>query len=113
MKAEIWGPFAWIFLHSITLDYPDEPTVEDKKNIRDFFTLAGKVLPCDICRGHYQENLKKHPLTEQVLSSRFDLVKWLVDLHNEVNKATKKKVLSYKEAEDFLKKLNDGKIKFK
>ena len=23
MKPEIWGPHAWMFLHSITLEYPD------------------------------------------------------------------------------------------
>ena len=32
------------------------------------------------------------------MSSRENLVKWLIDIHNEVNKYTHKPVLSYEEA---------------
>ena len=33
MNPKFWGPHAWIFLHSITLNYPKEPSDEDKKII--------------------------------------------------------------------------------
>ena len=31
-NPEIWGPGAWLFLHTITLNYPTNPTFEDKEN---------------------------------------------------------------------------------
>ena len=40
MNPKIWGPHAWIFLHSITLNYPENPTPELKKNnIKDFLKV--------------------------------------------------------------------------
>ena len=30
MHPELWGPGAWKFLHSITFNYPKEPTSRDK-----------------------------------------------------------------------------------
>ena len=37
MKPEVWGPHAWIFLHSITFNYPDNPTDDEKKHYKNFF----------------------------------------------------------------------------
>ena len=45
MEPEIWGPHAWQFLHSITLSYPDNPTLEDKNNHAQFREQAKWVEP--------------------------------------------------------------------
>ena len=37
MEPEIWGPNAWTFLHTITLNYPENPSEDDKQNHKDFF----------------------------------------------------------------------------
>ena len=37
MDPKVWGPNAWIFLHSITMNYPKNPTNEDKEKYRTFF----------------------------------------------------------------------------
>ena len=31
MEPNIWGPGAWTFLHSITLNYPNNPNIQTKK----------------------------------------------------------------------------------
>ena len=31
MEPKVWGSHAWIFLHTITLNYPDEPSKFDKE----------------------------------------------------------------------------------
>ena len=85
MKPEVWGPHAWIFLHSITLEYPNNPTNEDKLNIKNFFNSVGLVLPCQKCRLNFNSHLKKYPLTDKVLESKSSLVKWMIDIHNCVN----------------------------
>jgi hypothetical protein len=43
-------------------------------------------------------HLKRYPLTEEALSSRANLVKWCIDLHNIVNYYNGKPMLSYGEA---------------
>ena len=74
----VWGPPAWTFLHTVTYNYPENPTNEDKRNYLNFFDSLKHVLPCNKCKGHYKENLKKYDLNNS-LNSRQDLVKWLID----------------------------------
>ena len=96
MKPEVWGPGAWTFLHTITLNYPENPTNDDKYNHKEFFNNLKNVIPCPNCREHYDINLQKYPINV-ALESREKLVKWLIDIHNEVNKKNNEKIYSYDE----------------
>ena len=89
---KIWGPPAWTFLHTITLNYPDNPTNQDKNNYYSFFSNLKHVLPCEKCKKHYRENSKD---LKDNLNSKDDLVKWLIDIHNQVNIQNNKSVWSY------------------
>ena len=92
----IWGPPAWTFLHTVTYNYPENPTDDDKRNFYNFFMSLQHVLPCNKCKAHYQQNIQKYDLSES-LDSRENLVKWLIDLHNDVNRDNGKPVWSYSE----------------
>ena len=92
----IWGPPAWTFLHTVTYNYPENPTEDDKRNFYNFFDSLQHVLPCEKCKGHYKQNIQKYDLNNS-LGSRQDLVKWLIDLHNDINKDNGKPVWSYSE----------------
>lgn len=105
MKPEIWGSHAWIFLHSVTMNYPDNPTPQDKREMKDFFNSLKYVLPCEKCAKNFQRNMAKYPLTDKILSSRDSLIKWLIDIHNMVNRENKKPVYSHKDAIRKLEKL--------
>ena len=94
MEPKIWGPPAWIFLHSITFQYPEYPTDIEKQKYYTFFHSLKNVLPCPNCREHYQINFDKLQID---LESRKGLIEWLIDLHNEVNMKNGKKVLTYNE----------------
>ena len=94
MEPKIWGPPAWIFLHSITFQYPEYPTDIEKQKYYTFFHSLKNVLPCPNCREHYQRNFDKLQID---LESRKGLIEWLIDLHNEVNMKNGKKVLTYNE----------------
>ena len=107
MRPEIWGPHAWMFLHSITLEYPENPTSEDKQNILNFINSLGNVLPCEKCKNNFKKHLDKIPLNEKVLSSKQGLVKWLIDIHNCVNNIKQCKELSYEEALEELLNMHD------
>ena len=62
MDPEIWGPNAWIFLHTITLNYPNNPTMYDKQNYKNFFVNLHSILPCDWCSKNYKHHLQKYPI---------------------------------------------------
>ena len=100
---EIWGPHGWKFIHYIAFAYPIEPTENDKQKYKTFFSILGSVLPCSICKEHYEENLKKYPLTDTVLKNKINLTLWTIDLHNEVNKLSNKKIYDYDTAIDLIK----------
>tara|TARA_B100000401_G_scaffold432350_2_gene369586 strand:+ start:323 stop:847 length:525 start_codon:yes stop_codon:yes gene_type:complete len=91
MDPEIWGPPAWIFLHTITLTYPHNPTTEDKKNYKLFFYNLANVLPCSHCSKNYLIHLKQLPI-DSFLQNKKSLVYWLVQIHNLTNNNLKKNV---------------------
>jgi hypothetical protein len=95
MNPEIWGPPLWYQMHMKTFNY--NPKTSNKKNIIQYFENIKKVLPCEKCKKHYENYLISRPI-KFYLKSRDDLIHWLIDLHNEVNARTGKRILSYKEA---------------
>ncbi|VVU95181.1 Erv1 / Alr family [seawater metagenome] len=101
MKPSKWGPYAWVFLHSITFNYPVNPSKEVQLQYKNFFESLQYVIPCDKCQRNYQNKLVKFKLTDKVLKSRKNLIEWLIDIHNEVNKSTGKRILTYKEVIDY------------
>ena len=104
MNKNIWGPSAWLFMHSISFQYPENPTEEDKNNYKVFFESLKNTIPCPKCREHYSENLKQKPIQ---LNSRDELIQWVIDIHNEVNKKNSKKIYSRQEVEKlYLSKYN-------
>ena len=100
----IWGPQAWTFLHTITFNYPEEPSQRDKHNFFNFFNSLKHVLPCEKCKKHYEVN-STH--LENSLNTREDLVKWLIDIHNDVNKKNDKKIYTYSEVHNEYQQLYD------
>ena len=99
MNPTFWGPQGWIFLHSVTLHYPKNPSDQDKEMYFNFFKSLEKVLPCEKCAYNYSNNLQKLPL-EPALENRDTLVRWLIAVHNEVNKEAGKPSFTYEQVID-------------
>ena len=93
ISPNLWGPHLWKFMHLFTLSYPNEPTEEEKDIAYNFFSSIQTVLPCEKCRYNFKNHLET--LTEEVLDSNESLVKWLFNIHNEVNKTTGKPHFSF------------------
>ena len=62
--------------------------------IKNFYYSLQDVLPCDKCAENYKQNLIENPIDNH-MESREDLMKWVVDIHNSVNKELNKEVLDY------------------
>ena len=104
MFTNQWGPHAWVFLHSISFQYPEKPTQKDKLIYKNFFESIQDILPCPKCKAHYSENIKKYPIQ---LNSRLHLIKWLIKIHNNVNISLHKKSLSFNDVQSlYLHKYN-------
>lgn len=100
INPNIWGRVMWESLHYITLGYSENPTVEQKKEMYEFFMSLEKVLPCSTCRINFADHLKKYPLTNEVLASRYNLINWLIQIHNDVNIMLKKPTMTYDQVVD-------------
>lgn len=98
INPNMWGKSFWSAIHYITIAYPNNPTDEDKQNIIAFFTSLQNVLPCEKCRNHFKANLISYPLTNDILSSKANLISWAVGVHNEVNRRTGKPEMSVNDA---------------
>tara|TARA_B100001094_G_C18176814_1_gene798349 strand:+ start:1311 stop:1781 length:471 start_codon:yes stop_codon:yes gene_type:complete len=92
----IWGPPAWKFLHTITFNYPNNPSINDKITYKNFFIILQNIIPCSICQYNYKLHMEKFPI-DKYLNSRDNLVKWLINIHNEVNKLHNKPIKNYDE----------------
>ncbi len=84
LPPEVWGPFFWHTIHIAALGYPAEPTYADKKAAKEFYESLQRLIPCPVCRDHYQSHLSKYPLTPY-LDRKSDLFRWTILMHNEVN----------------------------
>lgn len=96
MNPDIWGPGAWTFLHTITLNYPKNPNQDIINSHKYFFTLLKDVIPCDKCRLHYSEYLNNNPI-DNVLNNKKDFILWLNNLHNIINERNNKPIMSFNE----------------
>lgn len=109
LNPKIWGPHAWFFLDSIMLSLPNKLSNEQKNIYKNFFTSLQYILPCEGCRNHYTENLKKYPLTDQILSNKENMIKWLLNVHNNIRKENKTIPISIRQFFEYYYKQYDEK----
>ena len=109
MNQNIWGSTLWFSLHTISMNYPNNPTYIEQKDYKNFFISLENVIPCRICRKNYQRHLKEHPIDNH-MGSRKELVYWLIDIHNMVNAEIGKKIISYDKVIEKYEKIYQKKI---
>lgn len=93
----VWGPPTWFFLHSMTLALPDKVPVEQQEALKQVMYNLQKVLPCPGCGENLGKHMQKEPI-EPHLSTREGMIRWMIDIHNMVNKDTGAPELSQEEA---------------
>jgi len=86
----------WKLLHERSFKYLNNPSDNLKKKVFNFYDKDVARIPCYTCRKHYVEYNKNNNL-EKACNSRMSLCKFLIDLHNSVNKNTNKSEMSYEE----------------
>lgn len=87
----IWGPTQWHMLHTISFNYPVNPTPEQKNQYRNYILSLQHVLPCGACRKNLKMNFRHLPLTMKHMKNRDTFSKYIYELHELVNKMLNKK----------------------
>lgn len=96
MLTAVWGPTMWHFLHTMSFNYPVEPTDEQRKHYKEFILSLREVLPCRYCRENLTKNLQKLHFSDKHMKNRGTFSRFIYDLHEHVNRMLKKKSgLSY------------------
>ena len=96
MLTTIWGPSLWHYLHTMSFNYPNEPTNMQKKMHKQFILNLQYTLPCKYCRINLVKNLKNYPLKECHLKNRKMFSYYIYKLHEIINTMLNKKSgLSY------------------
>ena len=85
----VWGPFFWHTIHIVAMGYPKEPNYTDKRCAKEFYESLAFLLPCGVCKEHYKKHLENNPIAP-FLDTRRDLLKWTINIHNDVNKMLNK-----------------------
>jgi hypothetical protein len=88
VDTSIWGPPLWTILH-IAAQYG--PVRGGQANWMSLLKALRTGIPCPDCAGHYNSWINSHPLRASLIPGQsFDIGKWILDLHNDVNKRTGK-----------------------
>jgi hypothetical protein len=95
MSGKTWGPPLWKILHGIAeaLGNQTVPMLATDEAHEIVFILRDveKIMPCQLCRSHYNQWRKEHPL-EEIDKLRGFMLKsavreWLYNLHENVNRS--------------------------
>jgi hypothetical protein len=105
INPRIWGSHAWIFLHTVALSYPENPSLSDKKIYKDFFYSLKTVLPCEKCSDNFRLHMEEMPI-DDYLKNNDTLFEWVIKLNNIVNKFTNGEVLDKEKMKEHYINLN-------
>lgn len=91
MLTSVWGPSIWHYLHTMSFNYPVEPSKENKHYYKEFIKNLQYTLPCKYCRINLKNNFKAHPIKECHMKDRESFSRYVYELHELVNKMLNKK----------------------
>jgi FAD-linked sulfhydryl oxidase len=94
-----FGPALWFTLHNAATAYPDRPDFATQKKMQTLLTSLYLLIPCQLCRIHWNQTLAKSDL-DLATASREALFAFLVHAHNMVNIVTKKPLMTLDQAKD-------------
>ena len=101
MLTTVWGPSLWHTLHTMSFNYPVNPTAKNKREYKQFIYGLRCTLPCGKCRKNLKKNLRDLPLRMKDLKNRDTFSRWMYKLHELVNKMLHKKSnLTYDQVRD-------------
>lgn len=84
LTKEELGRGTWALLHTIAAQYPERPTRQQKRDVKELMAILSRLYPCKECADHFKEILKANPVQA---GSQADFSQWLCHVHNVVNRS--------------------------
>ncbi|VFQ72565.1 unnamed protein product [Cuscuta campestris] len=88
IKEEL-GRATWTFLHSLAAQYPEKPTRQQKKDVKELMAILSRMYPCKECADHFKEVLLSNPVQA---GSQDEFSQWMCHVHNVVNRSLAKPI---------------------
>lgn len=82
--VEALGRGTWTFLHALTANYPERPTLTQQSETKQFISLFGKMYPCWSCADDFRRWMREEG-GEPKVSNRDEFGRWMCEAHNAVN----------------------------
>ncbi|MEW5303717.1 MAG: hypothetical protein WDW36_006381 [Sanguina aurantia] len=80
-KADL-GRATWLLLHTLAAQYPEQPSRQQRRDVRAMVDCLTRVYPCGECAAHFAALVRHDPPD---VSSGRQLRRWLCTAHNAVN----------------------------
>ena len=84
MQTTKWGKPGWRLKHSVASEYPDNPSIDDKKLYKCFICHMANVLPCIYCRLSYRQFIGELNIDDG-LKDKHSINHLIYSVHNKVN----------------------------
>jgi len=96
-SAKVWGPHYWFFLHTLAKTYPEIPSPTVKRKYYDLLHNMSMFIPDPEMSKKWIEYLDLYPVTPY-LKTKESLQRWVVFIHNKVNRTLDKEHISFEKA---------------
>ena len=101
MTTDYWGPLCWKMLHSISYSSKKKNDIQTQKEYYNFFSSTlTKIIPCDKCKQHWIESIKKTNFRPMYCREKNSMINWLIYCHNLVNIRHNKRKFTRKEVDN-------------
>ncbi|EOX98441.1 Erv1/Alr family protein isoform 2, partial [Theobroma cacao] len=84
LLREELGRATWTFLHTLAAQYPENPTRQQRKDVKELMSILSRMYPCKECADHFKEVLRANPVQA---GSHDEFSQWLCHVHNVVNRS--------------------------
>ncbi|KNA16647.1 hypothetical protein SOVF_087170 [Spinacia oleracea] len=89
VTKEDLGRSTWTFLHTLAAQYPERPTRQQKKDVKELMAILSRMYPCKECADHFNEVLRANPVQA---GSQAEFSQWMCHVHNVVNRSLSKPI---------------------
>lgn len=96
LNPEIWGPHYWFFLHTIAINYSNNPNETLKKKYYELILNFALFIPNVEIANNYLKLIDIYPVTPY-LDNRDSLMRWVHFIHNKINDKLGKQQISFQE----------------
>ena len=83
LNKETLGNYTWSFLHTMSVYYPDHPTLQQQKKMIGFIEGLAEFFPCKTCASHFKGDINR---IKPRVESKKEFAVWVCEVHNETNK---------------------------